>query len=168
MKNQLFFTALLSLCLLHSYPGLSQPSMGRSDRTKVEFVPLDLSVKGIPAIMNVTKGATVADIGGIIISDGEAFSIRAEAMESTGFSLAATKREAEQSELNKLKRYIVSNDSIVLYEVFAGGNRIEYHLHAALSIGGKHYHFYNDRGLSRNSEESAIAMYEAIKGIVRK
>jgi hypothetical protein len=168
MKKQLFFLCIISAGLLSAVNCVSQENGGRPTVAKTELVPLDLSGVGIKAVIQAPKDATAKNVGGIVISDEQAFAIRVEEVNTDTFTLAAIRKEAEEADLNRLKRYVVNTDSAALYEIFAMGERIEYHLHAIVTVKGKYYHFYNDRGLGRYSEENAVAMYNAIKGIVRK
>lgn len=127
--------------------------------------PISLAAAGINAAMLAPEGAVVKNMGGFVVTDDLGFAIRLAPVSADTFSLAAIRSSAEENEVNKLKRYIVNTDSVLYYEVLALGERIEYHLHAVKTINGTRYHFYNDRGLGRYSQERADVMYEAIKSV---
>jgi len=161
---------LLPLSIMLFLVSIAFNSLSQADTThttKQEIITLDLTGAGISATMQVPPGTTAQNIGGAVISNEKDFVIRAEIV-TQSFSLDTLRDKAQGNDVEKFKRYIVNTGDAILYEVFIHGDRIEYLLHALVNVGGKYYHFYNDRGIGRYNENSAMAMYNAVKTIKAK
>lgn len=124
------------------------------------MVDIDLTAQGIPFVIQAPEGSKVEEsFGTYIVGNNDGFQL--EIMEG-GSSVAEHKKEAEANDINKIKSFVIEEESGYLTE-----NEVmrtsEFHLYYVKEKDGKTYAFSNKKGARSFTKAEAQTMYDTAK-----
>ncbi|MCC6691738.1 MAG: hypothetical protein IT235_09420 [Bacteroidia bacterium] len=149
-------------------------SCGNNKKTEIEtpgMSVIDFSSLGIPITMNVpdttkTKLETVAQGSGTIeIKSGKDFQINITPGEGD-FQLK--KSDVSSDEVKKLKRFVIDEPSLLVWEAQISGMESEFHFYTAIKVGKDSYVIEDIKDTDTFGEASIQKMVDAAKSIKGK
>jgi hypothetical protein len=133
-----------------------------------KLVELDLSVVG-PDWAGLTimapEGATVKeDFGAGAVNLGDHFQLQ---IHSDKVDMVASKKEADDNDINKVKRYLVDSPDAILFESEAMRDRPEFHFLGNVKAGDKELSCEDTKG-PQFTQADVEAMWKACQSITKK
>jgi hypothetical protein len=111
------------------------------------------------------EGATAKeDFGAALIEAGESFHLNIRIGKG---DVAATKKEIEGNEVNKVKRFVVDTPDALLDESEVMPGKTEFHLYGNVKVGDAEFNCEDVKG-PRHTQADAEAMWKACQSLAKK
>lgn len=166
-------TLILSLVLSLAAAGCSKDKSkeggggggGGAAAPPAKLVEIDASSAGAAyagwKLMAPEGAVAKEDFGALSVSDGKGFQLE---VHSGATDMAATKKEIESNDVNKLKKYVTDTPDVIVYESDPGMGGVQVHFHAAVKVGGEDFYCENSKG-PKYTQAQTEAMVAACKSI---